>query len=301
MLPMTGSPKISIIISTYNGAKYIVETIASVRSQTYQNWELIIIDDGSDDNTGELVAGIADERIRFYKAGRIGVNGRIKNIGLSKASGELVAFIDHDDLWGPSKLEKQVKALQDYPNAGFSLTGGYHFKILAEPVNYFYKRREGIKYGRFFLSFFQAELAVWTQALLVRKECIDVAGKFSESSLFADPAFIVNLAYHFDAVMLYEPLAYHRLHTSNYSTINWVRCQDDGLNIILSYQKNGTLPPALARDALFRSYIDYGEKYFIRKQRGKAIRQFFQAWKNKPLSIIPAKKTLKALLFPVLK
>ena len=62
--------------------KYIGETIESVRSQTWQNWELIIVDDGSDDNTCEIITGIKDERIHLYKAGRIGINGRIKNIGL---------------------------------------------------------------------------------------------------------------------------------------------------------------------------------------------------------------------------
>ena len=76
------SSKVSIIMPTYNRAEYIIETIESIRNQTYSNWELIIVDDGSDDNTEELISQIKDERIQFYKAGRIGVNGRIKNIGL---------------------------------------------------------------------------------------------------------------------------------------------------------------------------------------------------------------------------
>src|SRR5690349_3390116 len=106
------SPTISIILPTYNRAALIGETIASVRLQTYTTWELIIIDDGSDDHTEEVVAAIGDHRIRFYKAGRIGIGGAVKNIGLEKATGELIAFIDSDDLWAPTKLEKQVNALQ---------------------------------------------------------------------------------------------------------------------------------------------------------------------------------------------
>src|SRR5204862_1336223 len=121
MLNSIVSPKVSIIMPTYNRAAYIGETVESIRNQTYQNWELIIIDDGSDDNTEEIISQTEDERIRFYKAGRIAINGKIKNIGIRKTRGNLIAFIDSDDLWEPSKIEKQVAALEKYPEAGFSL------------------------------------------------------------------------------------------------------------------------------------------------------------------------------------
>src|SRR6185503_13926933 len=112
--PMT-SPKVSIIIATYGRANLTLETIASIQQQTHQNWELIIVDDGSPDDTEEKVAGLNDYRIRFIKAGRIGITGKIKNIGLANAAGDLIAFLDSDDLWHPSKLEKQVNALTEYP------------------------------------------------------------------------------------------------------------------------------------------------------------------------------------------
>src|SRR3990170_6954988 len=111
------SSKVSIIMSTYNRAAYIIETIESIRNQTYQNWELIIIDDGSDDNTEEVIEAIKDSRIQFYKAGRLGIASKIKNIGLEKVTGELIAFIDSDDLWAQTKLEKQLILLQQYPEA----------------------------------------------------------------------------------------------------------------------------------------------------------------------------------------
>ena len=208
--------KVSIILTTYNGSKYIVETIESVRSQTYQNWELIIIDDGSKDNTCKIITAIEDKRIRLYEAGRIGINGKVKNIGLAKASGDLVAFIDHDDLWAPTKIQKQVEVLCQYPEAGFSLTGGYNFKKPGEPFEYFYKERQGIKYDNFFISFFQSEVAGFTQALLFRKECIVIAGVFKETGSFSDADFIIDLAHHFKGVIIYEPLLYRRLHDVNY-------------------------------------------------------------------------------------
>ncbi len=150
------SSKISIIITTYNGAKYIAETIESIRKQTYINWELIIVDDGSDDGTPAIVCNIKDPRIQLHEVGRIGINGKVKNIGFKKSTGVFIAFIDHDDLWAPTKLEKQVAALQQYPEAGFCLTGGYNFKEPGKPVNFFYKQKKGIKVDDILLSFFRS-------------------------------------------------------------------------------------------------------------------------------------------------
>ena len=105
-----------------------METIESIRQQTYSEWELHVIDDGSEDNTEKLVSSINDRRIHFYKAGRIGVLGKLKNLGLYKSKGALIAFMDSDDLWAQDKLAKQVDAFNRYPDAGFCLTGGYSFK-----------------------------------------------------------------------------------------------------------------------------------------------------------------------------
>lgn len=295
MLSAITSQKISIIITTYNGAKYIADTIDSVLNQTYQNWELIIIDDGSDDKTTEVVTGFKDGRIQLHMAGRIGINGQVKNIGLSQASGELIAFIDHDDLWAPAKLEKQVKALQQYPEAGFSLAGGYNFKQPGEPTEYFYKQREGTKYDNIFISCFRSEVAGFTQTLLVRKECIAIAGNFKETGSFSDVDFIIRLARHFKAIIIYEPLVYRRIHDGNYNQSNWERSNYEGIEIIESYKKS--LSSKIARDALFRLYINFGEQHLQHKVKGKAIKFFLKAWKNKPLSIVPLKKTAKAVLY----
>src|SRR6476646_3258745 len=206
------SYKVSIIMPTYNRANYIGETIESVRNQTYNNWELIIVDDGSEDNTGEIISRVKDERIRFYEAGRIAINGKIKNIGIEKANGELIAFIDSDDLWAETKLEKQVAALQEYPEAAFSLTGGFNFRTINQPVDFFYKQREGLRYGDIFTSIFKSEISTTTPSLILRKECLEITGSFDETKPFSDIDFILKLASRFKAVIIYEPLLYRRLH-----------------------------------------------------------------------------------------
>ena len=294
MSDRNASPKVSIIMPAYNRADYITETIESIRNQTYQNWELIIVDDGSDDNTEEIIEKTGDARIRFYKAGRVGVRSKIKNIGLEKTTGELIAFIDSDDLWAETKLEKQIIALQQYPEAGFSLTGGYNFRNINEPLEYFYKQREGVKYGNIFISFFKSEIAATTSTLILRKECVQAIGGFKIKPL-SEVNFILSLANKFNAIILYEPLFYRRLHDTNLSSLNWEKRQYQGLEMIRSYKSS--LPPKLVADSLFRSYINFGEQYLQHRESGKAIRQFFKAWKNKPFSIVPLKKIAKGILY----
>src|SRR4029079_4017272 len=146
-------PTVSIILPTYNRANYIMEAIDSVLQQTYANWDLLVVDDGSTDNTVELVKQITDERVEcLHTPGRLWATGT-RNFGLKNVKGELVAFIDSDDLWAATKLQKQVDAFGQYPDAGFCVTGGYNFRQAGQPVEYFYKQPEGMRYGDLFLSF----------------------------------------------------------------------------------------------------------------------------------------------------
>lgn len=294
MSEKNNTPKVSIILPTYNRADLIMETVDSILNQTYQNWELIIIDDGSDDNTQEIIAQIKDQRIQFHKGGRIGIVGKLKNIGIEKANGEFIAFIDSDDLWAQTKLEKQMAALQQYPEAGFSLTGGYNFRNPNTPLEYFYTQREGLKYDNIFTAIFKSEVSTTTPSLLFRKQCLQTTGLFEISKPFADTEFILGLAQHFKAIILYEPLFYRRIHQANDSDSNWVKRHYEGLEMILSYKK--FLPKKILTDCLFRSHINFGEKCLRYKMSRHAISSYMSAWKQKPFNIIPYKKIAKALI-----
>lgn len=288
--------KVSVIMPTFNRAKYIIESIACIQNQTYPNWELLIIDDGSEDNTEELVNQLKDGRIQYYKEIKTGIGGCIKNSGLKKASGNFIAFIDSDDVWAPSKLEKQVNALLQYPETGFCLTGGYNFKIPFEPVEYFYPQREGIKVENVFQSYFKSELPGFTQALMLRKECIGVTGMFKEVNSFSDLYFILTLAWHYKAVILFEPLLYRRLHSNSYSTDSWEKSYKEGIALIRYYNNKKMISSKTTRNSLFRLYINFGEDCLKHKENKKAVLQFINAWIYKPASIIPFKKMGKTLL-----
>lgn len=93
---------------SYNTAKYIGDSIESVLAQTYSNWELIIVDDCSSDNTDEIVAKFTDKRIRYLKNEKNSGAAVSRNYALREAKGKWIAFLDSDDLWHPQKLEKQL-------------------------------------------------------------------------------------------------------------------------------------------------------------------------------------------------
>ena len=100
---------VSIIMPAYNASKYIAESVDSVLAQTYQNWELIIIDDGSKDNTAEIIGKYTDKRIKFYKnETNLGVSAA-RNKAIQIAQGSWTAFLDSDDKWSEEKLERQLK------------------------------------------------------------------------------------------------------------------------------------------------------------------------------------------------
>lgn len=114
--------KISIITASYNYAHYIKETIDSVLSQTCTNWELIIVDDGSKDNSVELIKEYADKdsRIKFFQHPNGENRGLIATmkLGIEKADGEYVAFLESDDFYSVDCIEKRNKIVTDYPNVG---------------------------------------------------------------------------------------------------------------------------------------------------------------------------------------
>jgi len=106
---------VSIITPSYNSAKFIAETIQSVQNQTYQNWEMIIVDDGSSDETESVVLSIIqnDNRIQFHKLSQNSGPAVARNTGIEKASGDYMTFIDADDIWFPTFIENNIKTIQE--------------------------------------------------------------------------------------------------------------------------------------------------------------------------------------------
>ena len=104
---------VSIIMPSWNTDRFIAETIQSVIDQTYTKWELIIVDDCSTDNTGEIIESFHDDRIKFFHNEKNSGAALTRNTAMREAQGEWIAFLDSDDLWMPEKIEYQIKFMED--------------------------------------------------------------------------------------------------------------------------------------------------------------------------------------------
>ena len=172
-------PTISVIIPAYNAEHTILETIQSILKQTFSDFEIIIVNDGSSDRTLDIVRQIGDPRIKCFTYEN-GGNSLARNRGLSHAIGEFISFIDADDLWTPEKLELQLEALQQHPEASVAYSWTAHFVDDREKSVSSYRPIffEGNVYDRILVYNFIAN----GSNILVRRKAIELVGGF-ESTL----------------------------------------------------------------------------------------------------------------------
>lgn len=114
-IPRRNEPKISVIIPGYNNGAFISETINTVLAQTIQPTEIIVVDDGSTDNTKEVVRSIPDHRLQYHHQANSGVSAA-RNLGISLSTGDFISFLDADDRWRPKTLETQLRLLESSPD-----------------------------------------------------------------------------------------------------------------------------------------------------------------------------------------
>ena len=288
-------PLVSIFMTTYNRAGYIGETIKNIQEQNYTHRELLIEEEGSDDDTEKIISSIKDERIIYTRHQRIAITGRLKNIALQKTKGELVAFMDSDDLWTPDKLEQQAIALAANPDAGWSFTNWADFYDLSHPLQPYYPEISGVETTQAFKDLCTAKRPVSTATIMFKTSCLEMAGSFNENRLFTDFSFIARLAYHYKAVVFYEPMLYRRLHHSNNIGTNWAADFEEYQETIKRFIADGWIDHNTVRQTLFLSYINLGEKFVAIRDKQRAIKNYLKAWEYKPFSIIPAKKLVKTL------
>ncbi|MGB5963091.1 MAG: glycosyltransferase family A protein [Coleofasciculaceae cyanobacterium] len=204
---MQNSFVVSVIIPAYNAERTILETIASVQQQTFSDFEIIVINDGSTDRTLELVQGIQDERVKIfsYENGGLPV---ARNRGISRAKGEFIAFIDADDMWTSDKLELQVAILQQHPEAGVAYSWSRFMNERGE-LSYVVDDRhiEGNVYEKLLLNNFLNN----GSSLLVRREAIESAGKFDPTlKSCEDWDFYLRLAAKWSFVLVPKPQILYR-------------------------------------------------------------------------------------------
>jgi glycosyltransferase involved in cell wall biosynthesis len=208
-------PKVSIITCTYNRAHLIGETIQSVLSQTVQDFEYIIIDDGSTDNTKQVIDSFGDERLfYFWLPHSKGHLSTLRNYAHKKSKGQYIAYVDSDDVWHRNKLELQLAALDAHSDIGFSFTDIEIFKE-KEIIKKNIYNKAGTFSGSVFDSMLWNKLIICHTTLVIRKSCVDEIGPMDVSMHSGDHDYAMFLSRLFDAHVVYEPLVRVRKHDQN--------------------------------------------------------------------------------------
>jgi glycosyltransferase involved in cell wall biosynthesis len=176
-------PLVSVIMPTYNHAKFIGKAIDSVLNQTYPNFELIIIDNYSEDDTGKIVASYEDDRIIYLKFRNNGIIAASRNYGIKYSHGEYIAFLDSDDFWHKQKLEKQL------PHFGKPEIIGVSSNAVLVSETPYYRKDNLARSKRGYVDYKYGDILnynyIMTSSVIVRRDILDRSGLFDEDKLFS--------------------------------------------------------------------------------------------------------------------
>jgi glycosyltransferase involved in cell wall biosynthesis len=211
-------PKVSISLPCYNCEAWISETIESILNQTYKNYELILVDDGSTDHTRKIVKKyLNDTRIKYLYQSNKGFTAST-NLSILKSTGKYIGFIGHDDLWESSKLQKQVFFLERNPHIDFIHSDLYH---IDSKGNIICRRKDPIakkvSQRKFMKTLFLGNFICF-QTVLVKRKCFEDVGLLDERiEISSDYDLWLRMAQKFRIGYLDEPLVKKRYHENNLS------------------------------------------------------------------------------------
>ncbi|AXP81729.1 Putative glycosyltransferase EpsH [Mariniflexile rhizosphaerae] len=256
------TPYFSVVISLYNKEKHIQSTIESVLAQSFVDFEIVVVNDGSTDNSEAIVRSINDKRIQIYSQENKGVSAA-RNLGIEKAKAELVAFLDADDYWYPNHLETLKTLYKILPNCGLYATA-YVKQFNTVKINSIYKNIPttpnwmGIVADYFESS--QINSIAWTSAVMIPKKVFDTIGNFDTKITLGageDTDLWIRVGLKYDVGFCNTVTAIHNLHSDNrVSNTNTNMRQFINLD---AYEATAHSKPSL------KKYLDFN-RYSIAKQ-----------------------------------
>ncbi|TGN41528.1 glycosyltransferase [Marinobacter confluentis] len=277
-------PTVSVIMPTFNRAKFLPQAVGSVLSQSYADLELIIIDDGSTDDTVKVLAPfLNDDRVRYFHQENRG-QSKARNVGLNQASGEFIAFLDSDDTWATEKLKKQVALISRLPGAAIVHGDEETVNEKGEVISFDNMKRYSGRITRQLL----ADNSVSITTALVRRKCFDEMGGFQASHGVADD---YDLWLRFSARYLfhYEPgiVASYRVMEDQISSDKRRRFAANEM-IIRNFlnQYGDSVTPREKRWGLARFYCRSARYFASVGERKKAARDIVRAFSNAPMDSV---------------
>ncbi len=207
-------PTVTVVIPTYNAIDYLPTTLESALNQTFTDFEIVIIDDGSTDTTAQWLGNLADARIKIILQTNQSV-AVARNRGIAESQGKYIAFLDSDDLWEPTKLEKQVQCLEANPDVGLVNVGT---KNIDERGNYLATVMPLEIEGNVWQQIIEENIILCGSVPMIRRSCFEEVGVFDGNLLSAeDWDMWIRLAAKYPFGLIREPLVLYRQHLKSKS------------------------------------------------------------------------------------
>ena len=215
-------PLVSVVIPAFNSGRFIIDTLKSVFEQTYNPLEVIVVDDGSDDGTSEIISKVFGDKVKVIKQKNSGPS-IARNRGIVNSNGKYIALLDADDLWLPEKIASQVEIMEKHPDVGLLCGNMANFDEKGrEAVTHFERRRKDKDYfgDRLFVKDAFRKLYdgnfVSTPTVMIRRELLGKTGLFNPGFRFSED-YLLWLRFARVSQVAYQKEAYtlRRKHTSN--------------------------------------------------------------------------------------
>jgi glycosyltransferase involved in cell wall biosynthesis len=208
------TPSVSVVIATYNYGRFLRSALESALNQTHRDLEVIVVDDGSTDDTPTVMEPfLAEPRVRYHRTEHLGQPGA-KNAGIRLCRASLIAFLDADDLWLPTKIEKQLALFASNPKLGVAYTQRSLMDEFGHPLEY---RQPACHRGQVLSEMYLTNFVCFS-SVMVRREVFDTVGLFDERlKLAIDYDLWLRTAKEFEFDYVLEPLVTYRVGHANLS------------------------------------------------------------------------------------
>jgi len=289
---MSSIPLISVVMNCYNSDEYLKDTIESVLSQTYKNFEIIFWDNQSTDNSAKIIKSYNDKRIKYFYASKFTPLGEARNFAIGKCSGEWIAFLDCDDIWDKNKLEYSFLELvnsNDKENialiysksniidkgnniislSGKVLSGNIHERLLID--------------GNFIIF----------SSIIVRKDILNQSGNIDEKLNYCeDYDLLLKVCKNYSAIGVAKYLTSYRMHSNNITSRKIYENDIEVIKLLKKYTENNNLPFVVKFNIWVNNSYRIGSlviKLLIRKKFqnfGIVIQKYFYYFLLSPLAIV---------------
>jgi glycosyltransferase involved in cell wall biosynthesis len=270
---LTSEPFVSVIIPTFNRERLLRETIDSVRAQTFKDFEIIVVNDGSSDGTAGWLDSQSDLIAIHQTNSGIATS---RNNGAARARGKWLAFVDHDDLWAPERLQVQCRFVRTRPEMG--LVAVRHVRLGSR---YSKPRAASWIHGDLLVKVF-SESFIHTSSVMIRADAFRAIGGFPTRYRFADEFDVwLKIAAAYPIAYYSEPLVFIRFYEANTSH-NRVGVRTDTYDILLSNYDPARIPRRVFLKTMSDHDISFGRAHVRAGNMPEALKWFRQSVKRTP-------------------